>query len=340
MLASVKTIVPVVLVGVGNRGRWPVERCRPENGWQVVGLVDRMPDALAAARADTGLPAAACFAEVEAALAATRPRAMIVCTPTVTHVPLAKLGVDHGVAVLIEKGMAPNWELAGELVRHVQARQGVVAVAQNYRYDGVSTLVRRALTPGEACFVEQPFLLDYVQHRVRPEPRTLTYPFASVWDMSCHHFDNLLDWLGPVAEMTAHSYRAAYTPYEHDNNTSAFLRFRSGVGVNYVHTHDASRGSLRIELHGANGALVIRDDVAEFSARPEVNFGVRPPVRLPLPQADSEHGVLADFHAYVTAGREPGISAARNLETMAMCEMMVRSIQRGGTVWRDELDEP
>jgi predicted dehydrogenase len=334
----VKRIVPVLLVGVGNRGRWPVERCRPESGWRIVGLVDRSESHLAGARALAGLPESACFADVAPALAATRPEAMIVCSPTVTHVPLAKLGLEHGVAVLIEKGMAPCWNDAVELVRHTTAKRGIVAVAQNYRYDGVSALLRRTLRGGAAHSVADPFLVDYVQHRVRPQPRTLTYPFASVWDMSCHHFDNLLDWLGPVAELTAHGYRARYTPYEHDNNTSAFFRFRSGVCVNYVHTHDASRGSLRIEVHGANGAFVLRDERAEFSARPAVNFGVSPATQVEIPSLDSENGVLADFHAYVTEGREPGISARQNLETMAMCEMMVRSIQRGTTVRRDELE--
>jgi len=333
-----KRIIPVLLVGVGNRGRWPVERCRPENGWRTIGLVDRVEEHLAAARTATGLPAAACFREVEAALAATRPEAMILCTPTVTHVSLVKLGVDRGLAVLVEKGMAPCWRDAVDLARHVKAVRGVAAVAQNYRYDGISTVVRQAVQGNAAHAISAPYLIDYVQHRVRPQPRTLTYPFASVWDMSCHHFDNLLDWLGPVAELTAHGYRASYTPYEHDNNTSAFLRFQNGVSVNYVHTHDASRGSLRIEVHGANGAFVLRDERAEFSPRPTVNFGVEPATVVPIPARDSELGVLADFHAYITGGREPGISVQRNLETMALCEMMVRSIQEKRTVRREELE--
>lgn len=331
--------ISVLLVGVGNRGRWPVERCRPEHGWQIVGLVDHSETLLAEARALCGVLPSACFRDVTAALEVTRPQAMIVCTPTVTHVPLAKLGVDRGVAVLIEKGMAPCWRDAVELVRYAAERRGIVAVAQNYRYDGVSTLLRRALGEGESISIASPFLIDYVQHRVRPQPRTLTYPFASVWDMSCHHFDNLLHWLGPVSEVTAHSFRAPYTPYEHDNNTSAFLRFRNGVVVNYTHTHDASRGSLGIEVHGANGALVIRDERAEFSPRPTVNFGIEPATIVAIPTPDSELGVLADFRRYVAEGIEPGISVRHNLETMAMCELVVRSIQRGVTVRREELEE-
>jgi predicted dehydrogenase len=338
-LDLMKRIIRTLLVGVGNRGRWPLEHCRPEFGWEVVGLVDRDPAFLEAARQQTGLPPTACFAEVEPALESVRPEAAILCTPTVTHAPFAKLALDRGVAVLTEKGMAPTWEDARDLVSYAAERDGIFAVAQNYRYDGLSTLVSEVLQrgAGAAPRLENVFLVDYVQHRVRPVPNTLTYPFASIWDMSCHHFDNLLCWLGPVEEIEARSYRAPYSPYQHDPNTSAFLRFASGVWVNYTHTHDASRSSLRIEMHGSNGALVVRGNRAEFSERPSVNFGECPVTELPIPQLVSEARLLADFHAYVAERKEPGISGRHNLEVMAMCEMTVRSIKQGRPVRRSEL---
>lgn len=338
-----RKILKVLLVGVGNRGRWPLERCRPDTGWEIVGLVDKEERHLEAARARTGLGAGVCFNDIERALEATRPDAVILCTPTVTHAPFTKAAIRRGVPVLTEKGMATCWDEARELVDFVRAHGGIFAVAQNYRYDGKSAVARAALR-GEGASdtagvprLDRPFLVDYVQHRVRPVPNTLIYPFASVWDMSCHHFDNLLDWLGPVAEVTAHAYRASWSPYEHPANTSAFLRFANGVAVNYLHTHDAGRGSLRIEAHGCNGTLVVRDDRAEFSARPTENFGERPIERIALPERDSEAGALADFHAYVSQGIEPGISGYKNLETMALCELTVRSATLGRTVRREEL---
>ena len=333
--------------GRGNRGRWPLDRCLPEAGWRVVGLVDRVEAHLADARARTGLTEAACFGDLERALRATRPDAVILCTPTKTHAPFTKLAIEHGAAVLTEKGMATCWDEARDLVEFVRARQGVFAVAQNYRYDGKSAVVRAALrgkgaddgASAQVPRMEAPFLIDYVQHRVRPVPGTLTYPFASVWDMSCHHFDNLLDWLGPVADVTAHAYGAPWSPYEHASNTSAFLRFANGVAVNYVHTHDAGRNSLRIEAHGRNGTLRVGEREAEFSGRADVNFGELPVSTIPLPRLDPEARMLAEFHAYVVDGVEPGISGYRNLETMALCELTVRAAQLGRTVRREELDE-
>ncbi len=107
--------------------------------------------------------------------------------------------------------------------------------------------------------------------------------------------------------------------------------------MNYAHTHDAARGSLRIEAHARNGALVVRDGRAEFSARPAVNFGECATEAVPIPAVVSEARVLADFHAYAAEGREPGISGYRNLETMALCELTVRSATLGRTVRREEL---
>jgi predicted dehydrogenase len=334
-------LLRVLLVGVGNRGRWTLERCTREAGWEIAGLVDREPRHLDEARALTGLGESACFDDLESALADTEPDAVILCTPTVTHAKFAKAAMSAGAAVLTEKGMATNWAEAVDLVSFVREVQGIFAVAQNYRYDGISSVVGSALgatDEADVPRVEEPFLVDYVQHRVRPVPGTLTYPFASVWDMSCHHFDNLLCWLGPVAEVTAHACRAPWSPYEHEGNTSALLRFANGVAVNYVHTHDAARNSLRIEVHGRNGALVVRDGRAEFSERPEVNFGQCPVQEIAIPAFCSEVRMLADFRDYVTTGCEPGISGYRNLETMALCEMTVRSALEKRTVRREELN--
>jgi predicted dehydrogenase len=318
-----------------------LEHCTREAGWEIAGLVDREPRHLDEARAFTGLAESVCHHDWESALARTKPEAVILCTPTVTHAKFAKAAMAAGAAVLTEKGMATHWAEAMDVVSFAREHRGIFAVAQNYRYDGISAVVGTALgVTGEADVprVEEPFLVDYVQHRVRPVPGTLTYPFASVWDMSCHHFDNLLWWLGPVAEVTAHACRAPWSPYEHAGNTSALLRFAGGVTVNYVHTHDAARNSLRIEVHGRNGALVVRDGRAEFSQRPAVNFGECPAREVAIPSFCSEARLLADFRDYVVTGREPGISGYRNLETMALCEMTVRSALAKRTVRREELD--
>lgn len=229
-------LIPVILVGVGNRGKWMTRVCTAANGYQPVALVDTNPAFLAEAREVTCLPAEACYSSLGAAIEAVRAEAVMLCTPTVTHRPLSEEALAAGLHVLVEKGMAPSWEEAQGLVRAVESSGRKLCVAQNYRYRGLGDVIRTALRdPVAPTYLGPVYWVDYVEHRVRPEPKTLSYPFASVWDMSCHHFDNLLDWLGPVGAITARAPAAPWSAYEHAANTMAMLRFANGTEVTYTH---------------------------------------------------------------------------------------------------------
>lgn len=331
-------ILRSIHVGVGRRGAWPIRSATPETGFQPVALCDIDAEALAAAREQTGLGEDACFDSLEAALEKVEADCCIICTPTALHVPLSIQAIDAGLAVLVEKGMAPNWSEACRLERHARDKGATVCVAQNIRYQAMVRTITRALRePEHPAHPGEVFMLCYTNHRVRPEPRTLNFPFASVWDMSCHHFDNMLCWFGPVAWMSGHSFAAPWSAYEHDNNTALHLRFANGVNVDYIHTHDAARLELTVGLHGQRGALIQQNGELTFNERPTEQFGKRPTEPVELEAELNVHGVLADFHRYVTDGVEPGISVHQNLEVMAMCEMAVRACSEQRIVQRDEL---
>ena len=246
----------VLHVGIANRGLWPLEQCNEGSGFEPAALCDPHHEALREARKRTGLAEECCFERFEAALIAARGRidCAIICTPTRFHGPYAIACLEAGVPVLVEKGMAPDWPSARELAGACERTGGKACVSQNYRYNRVERTIRAALVDStHPAHVGRVHIVVYSQHRVRPEPRTLSYPFASVWDMSCHHFDNLAFWFGPISEMVAQSFRAEWSAYEHDNNTSAHLVFASGVRAQYLHTHDAARASLEIQIHGERG---------------------------------------------------------------------------------------
>ena len=335
-------ILRVLHVGVANRGTWPLDKCDADTGFAPAALCDLSPAALEQARGRTGLTASACYDDLDAALAGAAGEGVdcaILCVPTVHHAPMALKAVRAGLAVLVEKGMAPDWPTARRFAAAVAEAGALACVAQNYRYNPVEQAIRRAITdPADPAHPGEIHLLSYTQHRVRPMVRTLDYPFAGVWDMSCHHFDNMQHWLGPIARLTGFAWRADWSPYAHPNNTAAHLRFANGVAGHYLHTHDAARNCLDVEIHGSRGALVLRDGRLTFNERPLEQFGTRPLADVPIGDGDGERALLRDFHAYVAAGREPGISVRHNLEVMAACEMFVRSATDGRAVDRGELD--
>lgn len=316
-----------IFVGVGGRGRWPLEEATPERGFTPVALVDPNADNLTEAKKLMGeLPA---FAELGPALEQVEADAVIICSPTIYHVPLAKEALAAGQHVLVEKGMAPDLTSARDLVATVEASGLACSVAQNYRYHAMERTIGRLLhDENDPHYLGQPFLIEYVQHRVRPVPRTLTYPFASLWDMSCHHFDTLHYWLGAgFADVAGCAYAAPWSAYEHPNNTSFHLRHQSGCQVVYTHTHDAAASDLRIRVHGERGACFVDGSDVRFSPRPEANFGANQWQEVPLAPEPGLVGVLADFHAQVCEGKEPGISARNNLAVMELCDRAQRACE-------------
>ena len=91
--------------------------------------------------------------------------------------------------------MTLDWSEANALVAEAQLAGVRFCVSQNYRYMAELRTLQRLIERGEHG---TPHLIDLINHRYRPEPRTLDYPFAMVSDMGCHHFDNLVCAFGLV----------------------------------------------------------------------------------------------------------------------------------------------
>jgi predicted dehydrogenase len=236
--------------------------------------------------------------------------------------------------VLVEKGMAPTLADAQKLVSCAQAANRSLCVAQNYRYQSMERTVARMIAdPSHRHYAGAPFLIEYTQNRQRPHPRTLDYPFASVWDMSCHHFDTLLSWLGlGFLEVNARAFGPAWSRYTFPNNTSLQIAHDSGCMVHYLHTHNAAFNEVRVRVQAERGAILVEGDQVSFCPRGDVQLQHEPVVAVsPEPHA-GELGVLADFHRHCVQGEPVGISGAANLSVMALCDATCRSAESGRTV--------
>ncbi len=83
-------ILKTLCVGVSGRGRWPLQTCRPENGFEITDLCDLEPSALEAGRELAAIPPSHCYSDYSEALEDAEADCVIICTPTVYHVPMAK----------------------------------------------------------------------------------------------------------------------------------------------------------------------------------------------------------------------------------------------------------
>ncbi|MCL4544871.1 MAG: Gfo/Idh/MocA family oxidoreductase [Chloroflexi bacterium] len=330
--------VRTIHVGVGGRGRWPIEVLGDDPHFQPVALVDVVPAHLTWARERSGLPESACFGDIAEALRQVEADALVIATPTRTHAAFCRAGFAAGKHVLVEKGMTLNWREAQALVREADQAGVAFCVSQNYRYQSQVVTLQQTLTTRR---YGTPHLIDLICHRHRPEPRTLDYPGAMVWDMGCHHFDNLVSLFGSVAEATAVTHNAPWSAYQYDAGISAVLQFAAGPVCTYELTHQAAISEYRWLVQSDTGALRLagngnwewlpRGERRQFAAHGA-------PEELPaVPVLRSEQRVVDDWYAFIREGKEPGISGHNNLETLAICEMTLRAASLRRTVTREEV---
>ncbi|MFI5337154.1 MAG: Gfo/Idh/MocA family protein [Opitutales bacterium] len=327
-----KQILRAIHIGVGNRGQWPLRLATPETGYRPVALVDPDPRMLAAAGALCGgVPA---YTSLDEAIEKTPAEVAIICSPTRFHLEQGSKCLKAGLHVLVEKGMAPSLADAAKFVSSARAANRALCVAQNYRYQAMERTVARLINdPGHPNFVGAPFLIEYTQNRQRPHPRTLDYPFASVWDMSCHHFDTLLSWLGlGFTQVTARAFGPAWSRYPYPNNTSIQIIHQSGCVVHYLHTHDAAINEIRIRLQAARGAILVDGDKVFHCQRGDLQLQNHPIVPVGPEEHLGELGVLADFHRHCVHGEPVGIAGSSNLSVMTLCDATCRSVESRGTV--------
>jgi len=271
-------ILRTVHVGVGGHGQWPIDVMGKDPRFKPVALVDNNPTAARTAQyllGNAGHKGVPTFSGLTGALSQLEADALVICTPTKTHAEFARMGFAASMHVLVEKGMTMDWNEAKSLVADADASWSKFCVAQNYRYmDCEQSIAYILAKPEHPFYPGKVRIVDYIHHRYRPEPRNLDYPFAMVWDMSCHHVDSLSCWLGPAKRVTARSYAAPWTQYVHHANISAFIEYESGAVCNYVLTHDATMNQWRIAFQGERGALVLTDrDRLRFYPKPAEQLG-------------------------------------------------------------------
>ena len=313
-------------VGTGGRGVWPIDVVTADPNWEPVALVDVNETFLQNAREKTGLEESACFSSLEDAAKAVNADAALICTPTETHAPFARMGFEAGLHVLVEKGMTTDLALAKQLVKEGEESGVRFCVAQNYRYQPLQQTIKGILDEG-TCGT--PAIVDLIHHRYRPNPRTLNYLNAMIWDMSCHHFDNLNFWFGPVKTVTARTFNPPWSQYPYDSGVYAILEYQNGMVCNYGLTHCAQNSSYHLRMQMDEGTLRAYD-VEGIELQPTA--GGEPKTIEPLSLPRSEQLVLNALSEYIRDEVEPGISGRNNLQTLALCQATCDAASTGATV--------
>jgi predicted dehydrogenase len=185
------------LIGCGAMGREHIENLKALGGCDITALADPHPDSREAALA---LLAEArvrpqVFEHHEELLASGLCDALVIATPNFTHAGILRDALKTQAHILVEKPLVTTIDDGVDLLERARARQGLVWVAQEYRYMPPVAEMIRIAHAGEVGRIRQ------VAIREHREP---FYPKVGDWNRftantggtlveKCCHYFNLMD---------------------------------------------------------------------------------------------------------------------------------------------------
>jgi len=246
-------LLSVVLVGLGHIAAKHLMVLQSHPRIRLVATVDptqsERPDSFVGMAEDiphgSDLGAVLRLVDVQAAV---DHRLVLLATPNGTHIPLARVAVEHGWHVLVEKPMGLDPVGCADLLRYAQQRGCVVAVAMQNRFGpaarALKDLVEQRLL-GELRIVQ----IDCLWNRDKKYYNTSAWRGTRALDggvlfTQFSHFIDLLLWLlGRPAEFSLHSSNRAHTDLELDHDTGVLsMRWLDGTLGSMTYTTAAPPG--------------------------------------------------------------------------------------------------
>ncbi|GMV96409.1 MAG: oxidoreductase [Phycisphaerae bacterium] len=325
--------IPVALIGAGHMGRHHARIYSELPGVELLGIVDA-DSARARARADQYRTAA--YGSVEPLLG--RIRAATVAVPTVAHVAVALPLIERGIAVLIEKPLAPDSTGCRVLMEAARRHGALLQVGHSERFNPVVRAMSRMQVAPR--FIET--------HRISP----FTFRSADisvVMDMMIHDIDIVLHLVRsrPVKVDAA----GVSVLARHADICNARVAFENGCVANLTASRLALKTERKIRVFSPEAYLsidyarkvgiAIKKDAnldllklarerqaADLSQLAGVDFGSLVKVE-PL-QVDDVEPLRAELQSFVHAlqtGSDPEVSAADGAAAVDLAERITAAMQ-------------
>ncbi len=339
-------------VGVGGRGRAHVRTAVESDFWRPVGLVDIVPDALASARAITGLPESACFTRLDDALSSIDADAVIVSTPVEFHTENILAALRANRHVLTEKCFTVGIADAETCVAEAAARNLKLMVVQNARLSAPARTLRRIVAE-EIYGPLGLFLMSYFKDRGAPYPPS---PHMHLWQQGVHELDTVLSIVQrPLRRVWGLSNNPPWCDWPSASTVQVIAEFDGGISGTYVSTSNARAGGYEFRLECADAAVISTSrgtgklrvlwgphdqreelipldplDLHGISDHPSAQAYLRdgPGARPAQPAANlSDLQIYRDFAEYLIDDREPESSGRRNLDTLRFLDAVQRSTE-------------
>lgn len=277
---------------------------------------------------------------------------VVIATPNRSHVPLAHAALAAGLAVVVDKPLAPTAAEAEALIEDARRRGLFLSVYQNRRWDGDFITLRRLVAAGSLGTV---YRFESRFDRWRPTPkgnwRERGDPAEAggiLYDLGSHLIDQALVLLGPVMSVYAELDRRR-GGVEADDDSFLALTHASGARSHLGMSAVAAQPIVRLRVLGSRAAYVkhgldVQEEALRRGERPDrPGWGEEPPERWgSLGAGDDVHPVPTDrgdypaFYAGVARalreGGPPPVDPEDALAGLRIIEAAQRSAATGSVI--------
>jgi predicted dehydrogenase len=320
------------LAGLGSMGRNHLRVLSSRPNVRLCALADPVPDALAAATAQTGAQG---FAEPLVMLAEADLDAVVVAAPTMAHLPIAMAAIERGIAVLVEKPLAASTDDALRLVTASRQHGVPVQVGHVERFNPAVLELGRLLAEGWLSTV-----YAIASRRAGPFPARIRDVGVTV-DLATHDVD-IISWIAGERPVRVYAETAQRLHATHEDLLFGLVHFPSGatgmLDVNWL--TPAKRRQLVVTGEEGMFELDYLTQRLTFTkspdlARPTLIGGYAPtfeaePVTIPVAEAEPLAAEIDAFVDVVRRGGRPVVDAEDGLWAVAIANRLLESasIQR------------
>jgi len=303
------------VIGVGYLGKFHAEKYAALPGIELVGVVD----------ADSGR--AKLLAEQLKTESFTDPRRLIgrvdavsIVVPTVHHHSLAKLFLEAGVHVLLEKPMTVTVGQADELIGLSRARGRVLQIGHIERYNPALTGIRPLIRKPKHLFAE------------RAAPFTVRCTDVSVvLDLMIHDIDIIADLAG--SQPCAVSSAGAAIITDKIDLAAARILFQNGCVADIVASRVSDEKKRILRVLEQEQVIIADYQTQQSTILRRITEPV--PGMHAQPVAAERRDTLADeiqaFIACVQKGEQPLVSGTEGRRALALAAVVEESILAGRT---------
>jgi myo-inositol 2-dehydrogenase / D-chiro-inositol 1-dehydrogenase len=247
--------VRIAVLGAGRIGRIHAASVAANPKAELIAIADPIPEAVEPLATSLGAEA---MIEPMAAIARSDVDAVVIGTPTDTHVGYLLKAVELGKAVLCEKPIDLDMAKSESAAAEVERVGGRVMLAFNRRFDSTFAAMRRAIDAGRIGEVRQVIISS--RDPGMPPAAYVKSSGGIFRDMTIHDLDMARWLLGEepvlVSAVGARVIDPTLSQYEDYDTAMVLLQTASGKQAHINNCREAVYGyDQRVEVFGATGML-------------------------------------------------------------------------------------